>query len=152
MTQPAQIACLRIPVTDATLLLPNTAVAEVADYQKPEAIPGAPEWFLGYIRWRGTRIPVISWEGANQRNMGDGDTRIAILNTIGPNHERIPFIGFVTQGLPRLARISEADLKPAEDNPVGPADKALVLFEDQVLHIPDIEYLERITADVMAMH
>lgn len=151
MTQPAQIACLRLPVTDATLLLPNTAVAEVADYLEPEPVPGTPEWFLGYIRWRGMRIPVVSWELANQTPIGEGDRRIAILNTIGKHHEAIPFLGVVTQGLPRLARIAEQDLKPADTEP-GQADQAIVNYENQTLHIPNIEYLERITADVMAMH
>ena len=39
------IPCLTIPLYDEVILLPNSAVAEVVSYIKPEVVENAPEWF-----------------------------------------------------------------------------------------------------------
>jgi len=47
------IACLYLPVNQQQLLLPNVSVAEVVGYQSPEAPSNKPDYFLGYVSWRG---------------------------------------------------------------------------------------------------
>jgi chemosensory pili system protein ChpC len=57
-----EVRSVLIPLAENRLLLPNVVVAEVMDYQKPEARDNTPEWFIGDLSWRGTRVPVVSIE------------------------------------------------------------------------------------------
>ena len=42
-----------ISVTGGRLLLPNANIAEIITFAEPEALPEAPDWVLGRLRWRG---------------------------------------------------------------------------------------------------
>ena len=50
-----------ITVPQGRLLLPNASVAEVITFSDPDPIEGAPAWLLGNIRWRGWRLPLLSY-------------------------------------------------------------------------------------------
>lgn len=150
--KPELLSCVLIPVLDASLLLPNVSVAEIVDYADPEIVDGAPEWIVGKLHWRGMTLPVISYDAANggPRQLPAGHRgRIAVLNTIGERHDRLPFLAIVTQGIPRQAKIEEAALKAVESE-TGPADLLVVDFEGEMTRIPNLEYLEGLAADFMA--
>ena len=76
-----------VPLTDMNLVLPNTCIAEVINFQKPEPVEKAPEWLIGTVVWRGLRIPVVSFEVANKVPAGKASktNRIAVLNGISGN-------------------------------------------------------------------
>lgn len=150
--KPELLSCVLIPVLDGSLLLPNVSVAEIIDYAEPEALAGAPDWMIGQLPWRGLILPVVSYDAANggissapSSNRG----RIAVLNTIGERHEKLPFMAIVTQGIPRQAKIEESALKAIEGS-TGPADLLLVDFEGETTRIPNLEYLEQLAADFVA--
>lgn len=63
-----------IAVTGARALLPNATVAEVITYSPPDPVDGAPAWMLGRIRWRGWRLPVISYA----RMIGSADRKSVV--------------------------------------------------------------------------
>ena len=126
------------------LILPNTAIAEVVAYKKPEIEDGKPEWFLGYTAWRGYRVPTVSYElmngqpGAkpNKRN------RIIVLNSITGDSER-PFYGMLSTGIPRLMSIETINIQNApEIGEVGPLILRQVLVDGQAAIIPDQYELE----------
>jgi chemosensory pili system protein ChpC len=48
-------------LTGGRLLLPNANIAEIITFAEPEPVPGAPAWILGRLRWRGWRLPLISF-------------------------------------------------------------------------------------------
>ena len=50
-----------ISVTGGRLLLPNANIAEIITFAEPEALPEAPDWVLGRLRWRGWRLPLVSF-------------------------------------------------------------------------------------------
>ena len=50
-----------ISVSQGRLLLPNASVAEVITFSEPEPVGNAPDWMLGQIRWRGWRLPLLSF-------------------------------------------------------------------------------------------
>lgn len=139
------ISSFYLPVTDGKLLLPNVSVAEVLDYQQPE--PGAkasPDYILGTIRWRGLSLPVVSFERANQREMKAGaGARIAVINTVSSSNDELPFFALVTQGIPRLVKITEAAIETL-DGDLGPAQSALVRVDGEDACIPNIDYLEQL--------
>lgn len=151
---PEILSCVTIPVADRQLLLPNVSIAEVVDYARPDAEKGGPTWLHGYLNWRGLKLPVVSYEGAN-----GGDTtpipessrgRIAVLNTISDYHDRLPFLALVTQGIPRQAKVEESQLRVKQDAETGPADLMVVQFEGELLTIPSLEYLEKLAAEAAA--
>ena len=137
------IASLYIPVSSQQLLLPNVSVAEVVSYQQPVKTPNKPDYFLGYISWRGVDIPVISYEIANETTPKKlaKNARIAVINTIGKHQSSLSFFAIVTQGIPRLVKVSEdisQDLKKTKKK----AETALVKIDGEEAVIPDIEFLE----------
>lgn len=148
--KPELLSCVLIPVLEGTLLLPNVSVAEIVDYAEPEALADGPPWMIGQLRWRGLTLPVISYDAANggaTRLPENNRRRIAVLNTIGEAHDRLPFLALVTQGIPRQAKIEESALT-AKDGARGPADLMLVDFEGETTRIPDLEYLEQLAASL----
>lgn len=92
-----------IAVTGARALLPNATVAEVITYSPPDPIEGAPAWMLGRIRWRGWRLPVISYArmiGAAE-NEGEFGAKVVVLKALGGN-PRHSYFAMLTQGFPVL--------------------------------------------------
>ena len=61
MDKTNEIRGLMITVTNGRVLLPNANVTEIITYSTPEPIDNAPAWLLGRTRWRGWRVPLISF-------------------------------------------------------------------------------------------
>ena len=137
------IASLYLPVSNKQLLLPNVSVAEVVAYQEPKKRNDAPEYFLGTVHWRGIDIPVISYEIANdlKQNETSAAARIAVINTIGKHHDALPFFAIITQGIPRLVKVSDDIIKKTKQKP-GVADSALIKVDGEDATIPNLGYLE----------
>ncbi|TNC80333.1 MAG: chemotaxis protein CheW [Oleiphilus sp.] len=140
------ISSFYLPICAGKLLLPNVSVAEVVEYQKPETAEG-PETLLGMVRWRGIQVPLISFELANGQSFSISKTsRIAVINSVGEHSERHPFFSIVTQGIPRLVKITEDSIEPSDEKP-GPAEAAKVRIDGEEASIPDLAYLESLISD-----
>ena len=138
------IACLYLPVNQQQLLLPNVSVAEVVGYQAPETSPDKPDYFLGYVTWRGINIPLISYELANGQssNKVTSGARIAVINSIGEHHEAMPFFALLTQGIPRLVKVASDLIKTAKGKVANKAEIASITLDGEEAIIPDLAYLE----------
>ena len=137
------IASLYLPVTNGKLLLPNVSVAEVVAYQAPSLVTGKPDYYLGTFQWRGVSVPLISYELANDENAFTAPemARIAVINSLGEQKDKLPFFAIVTQGIPRLIKISSNLIEPS-DEMLGPADSAKVRVDGEEANIPNIAFLE----------
>lgn len=133
-----------LPLNGMSLVLPNTCIAEVIGYRQPEPVDNAPDWLLGMVDWRGLRIPLVSFERANDQNF-DGNTsnmRITVLNGINGDDD-LAFYGVLTQGIPRLIAVNKSRI-----NAITKPDTKLPLALEQTmiddLHavIPDQDKLE----------
>ncbi|WP_455365158.1 chemotaxis protein CheW [Kaarinaea lacus] len=127
------------------LILPNTAIAEVVAYNQPE-LPeeGTPEWFLGYINWRGYRIPVVSFEQMIDQagSRPDRRSRIIVLNSITADPDR-PFYGLLATGIPRLMSVDTHSIQNAPE--IGETDNLImrhVIVDKNPAVIPDQYELE----------
>ncbi len=146
------LPCVMIPMTDRQLLLPNVSIAEVVDFNSTDPGANTPDWLVGYLDWRGQTLPVISYDAANGGALtvpGENRGRIIVLNTIGPEHNKAPFMALVTQGIPSQARLDESQLRKLEGE-AGPADLMQVEVEGEAAWIPNLEYLEALA--VQARH
>jgi len=138
------LACVMIPMRGRQLLLPNVSVAEVVDFSSVTTEAGTDDVLVGYLDWRGQKLPVLSYDAANGGDAsvpGNSRGRIVVLNTIGDNHSRLPFMALVTQGIPSQTRLSENQIRRLEGE-TGPADLMQVDVEGDTAWIPNLEYLE----------
>lgn len=138
------LSCVMIPVSGRQLLLPNVTIAEVVDYAGTSAEADMPEWLVGYLDWRGLRLPIISYDAANGGKApasSDGRGRIIVLNTISDQHRGLRFIALITQGIPSQARLTEDQMRKL-DGEAGPADLMEVEVEGENAWIPNLDYIE----------
>lgn len=142
------ISSFYLPVCTGKLLLPNVSVAEVVEYQQPEQSDG-PEYHLGMVRWRGIQVPLVSFELANDQRFSVSKTsRIAVINSVGEHNGKLPFFAMVTQGIPRLVKITEESIEHSPEKP-GPAESAKVRVDGEEASIPNLAYLESMIIDSM---
>lgn len=143
------LPCVMIPMNGRQLLLPNVSIAEVVDHNGTEAPANSPEWLAGQLDWRGLNLPVISYDAANGGEVPktpNSRGRIVVLNTIGEQHERIPFIALVTQGIPSQARLADEQIKKVEGD-TGSADLMQVEVDGETAFIPDLGFLESLALE-----
>lgn len=143
------LSCLMVPTQGKNLILPNVTVAEVIPFIDPVQRANTPTWFLGYTGWRGTQIPVISFETANhQIHAADSaDVRIAVLNGTTGN-VKLPFFGMVVQGIPRMIKVGTQDIQ-SDNNVLSAAEKMSVNTTMGRAIIPNLDYLESLIEKVI---
>ena len=133
-----------ISVGEGRLLLPNASVAEVITYSDPEAVENAPNWLLGRVRWRGWRLPLLSFAkfAGWTEEEGSFGAKVAVLKALGGN-PKLPFFAVLSQGFPRLVTVPQAALQEAHDIkelPLG-IHSRVVLNEESAV-VPDMLTLE----------
>lgn len=151
-TQQNDIRGVMIAVGGGRLLLPNANVAEVISYSEPERIEDAPEWLLGVARWRGWRLPVLSFPQlvgwpSEAAQLG---AKVAVLKALGGN-PRLPYFAVVSLGFPRLVSVSRDRLLPVEEmreHPLGV--QARVQLGEDIAVIPDLMTVELLIDEALS--
>lgn len=141
-----------IGVTGARLLLPNASVAEVITYSLPEPVPNAPEWLYGRIRWRGWRLPLVSFAKLAGLARGESElgAKVVVLKALGGN-PRQPYFAMLTQGFPRLVTVSAEQLfEVAGDGAEQPTGvlQSVMLRDDEAM-IPDLAAIEAMVVEAL---
>jgi chemosensory pili system protein ChpC len=142
--KPNDIRGVLINVTGGRLLLPNANVAEIITFSDPEAVANAPDWLLGRIRWRGWRLPLMSFSkfagwGSEKGTFG---TKVAVLKALG-NNAKLPYFALLSTGFPRLVTVSTANLQEVHDMkelPIGIYSKVMLNDDDAI--VPDMLSVE----------
>ncbi|MBI2397343.1 MAG: chemotaxis protein CheW [Xanthomonadales bacterium] len=152
MEKQTEIRGLMITVTNGRVLLPNANVTEIITYSTPEPIENAPAWLLGRTRWRGWRVPLVSFSmlAGLAPKEGGVNAKVTVLKALGGN-PKMPFLAMVAQGFPRLTTISAetmVDTGEGEAHGVGIAHTVLVR-DDQAI-VPDLVGIERMISDAIA--
>lgn len=142
--QNSEVASLLIPLTETLLLLPNVTVAEVVPVGQVKGIESAPNWLLGELQWRELSVPLISIELLNEQEppKRTAHTRVAVLNTTGLNDD-VSFIAVLTQGLPRLARVTPDEISLREDAKLAKYDALAITWAGEQAVLPDLAALEQ---------
>ena len=127
-----------------SLKKPNASVAEVITYSEPEVLANAPPWLLGRVRWRGWRLPLLSFSRLAGWSEEDGQmgAKVAVLKALGGN-PKLPFFAVLSQGFPRLVTVSAPALKESheiKDLPLGV--HARVTLNDDPAVVPDLLSVE----------
>lgn len=135
-----EIRTIMAPLTVGHVLLPNTSVAEIMAFVKPEPFKNAPAWLLGELAWEGWQVPVICYEKLIDKKSGNAITpkaRILIIKTLGESTQ-LNYIGLLIQGLPKLKKVTADSL--VEKQTAGLPDTLFskVSIDDVEAMIPDI--------------
>lgn len=141
-----------IQIAGSQLLLPNAATVEVLSYADPDPVDNAPEWLLGQIRWRGWRLPLVSFArlaGTHTEGAPVG-TKVIVLKALGGD-PKLPYFALVAQGFPRLVTITRenmiVDSAHLETLPDG--IRLRVMFNDDVALVPDLDVAEKMIIGVL---
>ena len=145
-----EVASLLVPLNDCLLLLPNVSVAEIVPITQVLPVSDAPNWYLGDCIWREQKVPVLSFETLNGDPKGGTSSRarFAVLNSTGISDD-LPFIAIVTQGLPRLARVNEEEIREREGDK-KPFELMYVSWAGEDAVIPDVSRMEQAFLDYRA--
>lgn len=148
-----EIYSLIVPMRGKTMLIPHKALAEIAPFIDSELPPeGHESWHLGYLNWRGVRLPVVSFENIYDEDFPLPERRlkmIAIINTQLGLKDR-PYIGIAVEGIPRLGMVKKDNIShrdPDGTEAIHPSITADVIFNDREMLIPDIINIEKLIAD-----
>lgn len=146
-----------IQIAGAQLLLPNAATVEVLSYADPEPLENAPDWLLGQIRWRGWRLPLVSFAriaGTHTEGAAVG-TKVIVLKALGGD-PKLPYFALVAQGFPRLVTITRENLlidsaivDSAQPETLPQGIRLRVMFNDDIALVPDLDVAERMIVDVL---
>lgn len=143
------LPCLLVPIQGKNLILPNVSIAEVVSMVEPTPVEKSPNWFLGFMNWRGEQVPVLSFEQVSKmmQYKNSRSSRMAVLNATG-SVSGLSFFTIVIQGIPRMVRISETDIEQA-----GPAAASTEIMEIKTsagnATIPNLKYLEEKIREVI---
>lgn len=140
----ADVRGVLISVTEGRLLLPNANIAEIITFSDPEPVENAPDWLLGRVRWRGWRLPLISFSmfAGWGSEVGTFGTKVAVLKALG-NNPKLPYFAVLSTGFPRLVTVSTSNLQEVQDIkdlPLGIYSK--VMLNAAAAIVPDMLLIE----------
>ncbi|MCP4492460.1 MAG: chemotaxis protein CheW [Gammaproteobacteria bacterium] len=146
MSEQRSVRCMLLPMSSINLVVPNSAVAEIIGFSKPQRLEDSSDWFLGMVLWRGVYVPVISIEqlcAVDALHVGSR-SRIGII--YNPEKDDIlPYIGLHMQDIPR-AYLAESDtMESGSDDGLSKYLLSRVDDDELARAIPD---LDAITADL----
>ncbi len=150
-TMPSELRGVVLPTGDADLVLPNTAVADVAGYKEPAPYANAPGWLLGAVPWRGCSLPLVSLAMANAVpiDVSHGQRGRMVICYTPSGNRSLPYVGVFAVGPPRLARLSAATLQPAEGVPDNPFVLHALTYAERPAWIPDMDAIERALVGIL---
>ena len=147
-----EIYAVLMKLAGDTLLLPNSAVAEVVSAERMQAAPGgSPAWLAGTISHSERRLPVLRFEVLNGGLQADDSRRlrVAILHGI-TERLRSGQYAVLCHGYPHLVTLNRQALK--KEPAVVTDRKGLVLSRVKIANttalIPNLEMMEAELADL----
>lgn len=136
-----------VPMQQKSLLVPQVSIAEVVASAELTPVDQAPAWLLGRLEWRGQSLPVLSFERANGQTLAPDSpgARLAVFNALG-EHSELRFYGVRIQGIPRLLKLNDAEVREDSLARIGAAERMAVITQLGKASIPDLDYLEQLIA------
>lgn len=151
MNTPREIRALMINVTNGRVLLPNANISEIISFSQPDAVENTPDWLLGLTRWRGWKVPVISFSilaGLASKELGR-NAKVTVMKALGGN-PRLPYLAMMAQGFPRLTNISQdALIETTEHETKLPGIMHTAIFREDSAIIPDLFQIENLISDAL---
>ena len=140
-----EIPAFIVPLQKSNIVVPNATVAEIIPYEPLQRGQETPDWFLGFLGWRGVQVPVVSFEMLTvQRGsfslVSVSSARLVILKALGGTDE-LRFFAIVAQALPKLVSITSQELF-ATDEPINRTELARARYANDIVAVPDLDFVE----------
>lgn len=145
VTEPTQLGIYVLSMQKQAVLLPADTIAEIIPYEPLQRIEETPDWFLGLLGWRGEQVPVVSFEMLTIKRASFSLASVASASLVivrGTSDQKsLPFYALVAQTQP-VAHDIEAGMLFETGESVEKTELARVRFHNDVLSVPDLDYLE----------
>ena len=149
------IKCVIFTLHKENVIVPNALVAEIISVKSVAESENTPEWFLGKMNWRGTDVPLLSFEAADGEKMPkvNLNTQAVVLYAVGKdgNIDESPYLGLVMSGIPHVSHFSreqiETDSEALQEHPMV-AQK--VRINGASVSILDVDAMVDMVAEVAA--
>ncbi len=141
-----ELRTILAPLNEGYVMLPNSVVGEILNFNSPEPFKQGPNWLLGEIAWHGWQVPVINYERLIKDNgitTITSKSRILIVKTLGESTQ-VNYIGLLIQGLPKLKKVSADTLQETQTEDLPETVFSRVTIDDLQAVIPDLGDLTRI--------
>ena len=123
-------------------------------YSEPEPVENAPNWLLGRVRWRGWKIPLISFARLAGLSSIEGErgSKVVVLKALS-GHPRLPYLCLLTQGFPRLTTVTPAGLRLEESDLEALPEGTLsyVRLREDTAYIPDLGGVEQRVVEALGL-
>lgn len=148
-----EIPTFVVPLQKSSILVPNATVAEIIPYEPLQRVQDTPDWFLGFLGWRGVQVPVVSFEMLTVERgsfslVSVASASLVIMKALGGKDD-LKFFAVVAQALPRLVRITERELF-ITDEVANRTELQRARYGDDVYAIPNLDYIESALLSVLA--
>ena len=114
-TDTTQIKCVIFTLRKENVIVPNALVAEIVSVKDMQASKNVPEWYLGRLNWRGTDVPLLSFEAAAGYEITkvNLNTQAVVLYSVGVDGvtEENPYLALVMSGVPHVSFFSREQIK-----------------------------------------
>jgi len=142
----SELRTILAPLNEGYVMLPNSVVGEILNYNSPEPFKQGPAWLLGEIAWHGWQVPVVNYERMIKDNgitTITSKSRILIVKTLGESTQ-VNYIGLLIQGLPRLKKVSVNTLQETQTEELPDTVFSKVAIDDLPAVIPELGDLTRV--------
>lgn len=151
------IKCVILTLRKENVIVPNALVAEIISVKEMDESKNSPSWFLGKMKWRGTDVPLLSFEAAG----GEGDVKVnlntqaVVLYAVGQGGEveETPYLGLVMSGVPHVSHFSRGQMKVDSDS-IGQKKHPMVAQKVRIngasVSVLDVDGMVGMVADLAA--
>ena len=109
------IKCVILTLRKENVIVPNALVAEIVSVKEIEGKDDTPGWFLGNMTWRGTDVPLLSFEASGGEKIAkvNLNTQAVVLYAVSNAGEtsEIPYLGLVMSGVPHVSDFTRKQIK-----------------------------------------
>jgi len=113
------IKCVIFTLKKENIIVPNALVAEIISVKDVQELDNAPDWYLGQLNWRGTDVPLVSFEAAagDSASKVNLNTQAVVINGAGVDgsDEESPYLAMVMSGVPHVSHFSREQIKADEE-------------------------------------
>lgn len=143
-----ELYCILLPVGNGKLLLPRSIVEEVRGLAEPTPVPGAPQWLMGRVRWRGSTIPLIATEPLMGSAIPAPSRRSRMIVLRAPQDTLEPAaMAILSQGFPYILRVTPQLLLGS----TPPESKELIAQINLGLESPIVPDLPALAAEAASL-
>lgn len=134
------VRCMLLPLTSISLLIPNSAVAEIIGFSTPRKLSATSDWFSGVVLWRGVYIPVVSVEQMCGMGIAGVGPRARIAIIYNPEKDAdLPYLGIHMQDIPRAYLADSNTIESTEDTSISDYLLCRIDEGEFVRAIPDLD-------------